>query len=98
MKVEANASLSYFVNFCNSKGWAAKSYLSFGTEPIDEFTRLAERVLKEFPNAVSSRASSSSTTTTGSTRLLHNQAATALQQAIPFAQHANVILPMKLSA
>src|SRR6267154_1977481 len=31
MKVEAKASLSYFVNFCNSKGWAAKSYLSFGT-------------------------------------------------------------------
>jgi len=52
MKVEAKASLSYFVNFCNSKGWAAKSYLSFGTDPIDEFTRLAERVLGEFPNAI----------------------------------------------
>src|SRR5436853_4700298 len=48
----ANGSLSYFVNFCNSQGWAAKSYLSFGNDPIDEFPRPPERVLGEFPNAL----------------------------------------------
>jgi len=96
MKVEANASLSYFVNFCNSQGWAQVLPV-FGTEPIDEFTRLAERVLRSFPTRCSSRASSSSTATTAH-RLLHNQAATALQRQVPSAQHADGHLPMKLSA
>ena len=98
MKVEANASLSYFVNFCNSKGWAAKSYLSFGTEPIDEFTRLAERVLKEFPNAVFFTSKLIFDHDNWLTRLLHNQAATALQRQFHLRSMQMVILPMKLSA
>ena len=97
MKVEANASLSYFVNFCNSKGWAAKSYLSFGTDPIDEFTRLAERVLKEFPNAVFFTSKLIFQRENWMTRLLHNQAAMALQRRFHLRSMQMVILPMKLS-
>jgi len=97
MKVEANASLSYFVNFCNSKGWAAKSYLSFGTDPIDEFTRLAERVLKEFPNAVFFTSKLIFQRENWMTRLLHNQAAMALQRRFHLRGMQMVILPMKLS-
>ncbi|HET7766176.1 MAG TPA: APC family permease [Burkholderiales bacterium] len=98
MKVDANASLSYFVNFCNSKGWAAKSYLSFGTDPIDEFTRLAERVLKEFPNAVFFTSKLIFDRENWMTRLLHNQAAMALQRRFHLRSMQMVILPMKLSA
>ena len=98
MKVDANASLSYFVNFCNSKGWAAKSYLSFGTDPIDEFTRLAERVLTEFPNAVFFTSKLIFDRENWMTRLLHNQAATALQRRFHLRSMQMVILPMKLSA
>ena len=98
MKVEANASLSYFVNFCNSKGWAAKSYLSFGTDPIDEFTRLAERVLSEFPNAVFFTSKLIFDRENWLTRLLHNQAAMALQRRFHLRSMQMVILPMKLSA
>jgi len=97
MKVDANASLSYFVNFCNSKGWAAKSYLSFGTDPIDEFTRLAERVLKEFPNAVFFTSKLIFERENWMTRLLHNQAAMALQRRFHLRGMQMVILPMKLA-
>jgi amino acid transporter len=97
MKVEANASLSYFVNFCNSKGWAAKSYLSFGTDPIDEFTRLAERVQEEFPNAIFFTSKLIFNRDNWVTRLLHNQAAMALQRRFHLRGMQMIILPMKLN-
>ncbi len=97
MKVEANASLSYFVNFCNSKGWAAKSYLSFGTDPIDEFTRLAERVRGEFPNAIFFTSKLIFDEDNWLTQILHNQAAMALQRRFHLRGMQMVILPMKLS-
>jgi amino acid transporter len=97
MKVEANASLAYFVNFCNSKGWAAKSYLSFGTDAIDEFTRLAERVLGEFPNAIFFTSKLIFDRDNWMTRLLHNQAAMALQRRFHLRGMQMIILPMKLN-
>ena len=97
MKVEANASLSYFVNFCNSKGWAAKSYLAFGTDPIDEFTQLAERVQAEFPNANFFTSKLIFDHDNWLTRLLHNQAAMALQRRFHLRGLQMIILPMKLS-
>src|SRR6266852_1983098 len=97
MKVEANASLSYFVNFCNSKGWAAKSYLSFGTDPIDEFTRLAERVRGEFSNAIFFTSKLIFDEDNWLTQILHNQAAIALQRRFHLRGMQMVILPMKLS-
>ncbi len=97
MKVEANASLSYFVNFCNSKGWAAKSYLAFGTDPIDEFTRLAERVQAEFPNAIFFTSKLIFDRDNWFTQLLHNQAAMALQRRFHLRGMQMIILPMKLS-
>jgi amino acid transporter len=97
IKVEANASLSYFVNFCNSKGWAAKSYVSFGTDPIDEFTRLAELVQKEFPNAIFFTSKLVFVRDNWLTQLLHNQAAMALQRRFHLRGMQMIILPMKLT-
>jgi len=96
-KVEANASLSYFVNFCNSKGWAAKSYLSFGTDPIEEFTQLAERVRTAFPNSIFFTSKLILDQDNWFTRMLHNQAATALQRRFHLRGMQMVILPMKLT-
>ncbi len=98
MKVEANASLGYFVNFCNSNGWAAKSYLSFGTDPIEDFTRLAERVQAEFPNSIFFTSKLILEQDNWFTRLLHNQAAIVLQRRFHLRGMQMVILPMKLSA
>lgn len=98
MKVEANASLRYFVNFCHSRGWAAKSFLSFGTDPIDEFTRLAEHVWAEFPNAIFFTSKLIFDKDNWFTGLLHNQAAMVLQRRFHLRGMQMVILPMKLSA
>ena len=97
LKVEANASLSYFVNFCHSKGWAAKSYLAFGTDPIEEFTRLAERVETQFPNAIFFTSKLIFDVDNLFIRLLHNQAALALQRRFHLRGMQMVILPMKLN-
>jgi amino acid transporter len=97
MEVEAKSALSYFVNYCNSKGWAAKSYLSFGTDPIDEFTRLAQRVHAEFPNSIFFTSKLVFERENWFVRLLHNQAATVLQRRFHLRGMQMVILPMKLS-
>jgi len=97
MKVDANAALSYFVNYCNSKGWAAKSYLTFGTDPIDEFTRLGERVQTEFPNSIFFASKLIFENDNWFIRLLHNQAALALQRRFHLRGMQMVILPMKVS-
>jgi amino acid transporter len=97
MEVEAKSALSYFVNYCNSKGWAARSYLSFGTDPIDEFTRLAQRVHAEFPNSIFFTSKLVFDRENWFVRLLHNQAATVLQRRFHLRGMQMVILPMKLS-
>jgi amino acid transporter len=97
MEVEAKSALSYFVNYCNSKGWAARSYLSFGTDPIDEFTRLAQRVHAEFPNSIFFTSKLVFEHENWFVRLLHNQAATVLQRRFHLRGMQMVILPMKLS-
>jgi hypothetical protein len=97
MKTEANAALSYFVNYCNSRGWAAKSYLSFGTDPIDEVARLAERVQAEFPNTIFFTSKLIFEHENWFVRLLHNQAPLVLQRRFHLRNMQMVILPMKLS-
>lgn len=97
LKVEANSALSYSFNFCHSKGWAAKSYLSFGTDPIEEFTRLAERVEAQFSNAIFFTSNLIFEVDNLFIRLLHNQAALALQRRFHLRGMQMVILPMKLN-
>jgi hypothetical protein len=71
VRAKANETLGYFVTFCNNRGLAAKAYVGFGTDPVEELTNLAETIRQDFPHSIffptasSSPASSSSSTTTG---------------------------------
>ena len=96
MKMEANVALTYFVNFCNSKGWASKSYLNFGTDPIDEVTKLAEQVHEEFPNCIFFASKLIFERENWLIRLLHNQAPLAIQRRLHLHGLQMVILPMKI--
>jgi amino acid transporter len=96
MKVEANVALHYFENFCRSNGLASKSYLSFGTDPIDGFVELASRVREDFPNSIYFTSQLVFERDNVFVRLLHNQAALVLQQRLHIAGMQMVILPMKL--
>jgi amino acid transporter len=96
LKIEAASSLNYFVNFCHSYGLAAKSYLVFGTDAVQELTTLADQVAQEFPNAIFFTSKLIFRTENWFTRLLHNQAANAIQRRLHLQGQQMVILPMKL--
>lgn len=96
MQMEANVALTYFVNFCNSKGWAAKSYLAFGTDPVDEVAKLAEVVHEDFPNCIFFASKLVFERENWLIRLLHNEAALALQRRLHLHGLQMVILPMKI--
>jgi len=96
-KVEANVALKFFEVFCHSNGLAAKSYLAFGTDPIDGFVDLCARVREDFPNSIFFTSKLIFEHDNFLIRLLHNQAALVLQQRLHLAGMQLVILPMKVA-
>ena len=96
MKVQANVALKYFENFCHSVGLAAKSYLSFGTDPIEGFVELCEHVRQDFPHSIFFTSKLVFERDNFFMRLLHNQAALVLQARLHLAGMQMVILPMKV--
>ncbi|MBK9605153.1 MAG: APC family permease [Betaproteobacteria bacterium] len=95
-KKSAQGALDYFVNFCHSYGLAAKSYLAFGTDPVADYTHLSEKVAGDFSNCIFFASKLVFQDENWFTRLLHNQAALALQRRFHFKNMQLVILPMKL--
>ena len=96
MRTEAAVTLEYFVDFCHSHGMASSSYLGFGTDAVDEITRLCEVISQEFPNAIFFTSKLIFASDNWITRLLHNQAALAVQRRLHLEGLQMVILPMKV--
>jgi amino acid transporter len=96
MRAEANATLKYFVDFCHSHGMASAAYLGFGTDVVDEVTKQCESVAKEYPNSIFFTSKLIFEHDNWFTRLLHNQAALAIQRRLHFESLQMVILPMKV--
>ncbi|HAT29792.1 MAG TPA: amino acid transporter [Janthinobacterium sp.] len=96
MREEAAATLEYFVDFCHSHGMASSSYIGFGTDAVDEVTRLCEEISHAFPNAIFFTSKLIFSTDNWFTRLLHNQAALAVQRRLHLEGLQMVILPMKV--
>ncbi|HEV7619979.1 MAG TPA: APC family permease [Burkholderiaceae bacterium] len=96
MRAEANATLKFFVDFCQSHGMASSAYIGFGTDVVNEVTRLCEDVSKDYPNAIFFTSKLIFQQDNWFTRLLHNQAALAIQRRLHFDGLQMVILPMKV--
>jgi amino acid transporter len=96
MRVEADATLKFFVDFCQSHGMASSSKLSFGTDVVDEVTRLCIETSQEYPNSIFFTSKLIFEADNWFTRLLHNQAALALQRRLHFDGLQMVVLPMKV--
>jgi hypothetical protein len=96
LRAEANETLKYFVDFCHSHGMASSAYLGFGTDVVNEVTRLCEEISKEFPNSIFFTSKLVFAQDNWFTRLLHNQAALAIQRRLHFEGLQMVILPMKV--
>ncbi|GAA4026183.1 APC family permease [Actimicrobium antarcticum] len=96
MRVEAEATLKFFVDFCHSHGMASASYLGFGTDVVNEVTTLCASISKEYPNAIFFTSKLIFEADNWFIRLLHNQAALAIQRRLHFDGLQMVILPMKV--
>ncbi|CDG81237.1 APC family permease [Janthinobacterium agaricidamnosum] len=96
MRTEAAGTLEFFVDFCHSHGMASASYLGFGTDAVDEITRLCEEISHEFPNAIFFTSKLIFSTDNWFTRVLHNQASLAVQRRLHLEGLQMVILPMKV--
>ncbi len=97
LRYEIENLLRYYVNLCNSHGFAAKSHLAFGTDPVEELITLSDQVYKEFPNSVCFASKLIFARESFYTRWLHNQTALAIQQRLHIAGQQMVILPMKVA-
>ncbi len=96
MQVEANVALSYFVNFCHSNGLAAESHLAFGTDPIEGFVELCEKMRARYPTSIFFTSKLVFRRDNWAIRLLHNQAALVLQQRLHASGMQMVILPLQV--
>ena len=96
MRAEANATLKFFVDFCHSHRMASAAYLGFGTDVVNEVTKLCETINQEYPNSIFFTSKLIFEHDNWFTRLLHNQAALAIQRRLHFESLQMVILPMKV--
>ena len=96
LKADAEASLGYFERFCHVNGLASKSYAAYGTDPIEEIVQQTETIRAEFPNAIFFTSKLIFENENWVTRILHNQAALALQRRLHLGGMQMVILGMKV--
>jgi amino acid transporter len=96
MRAQANTTLQYFVDFCHSHEMASAAYLGFGTDAVDKVINLCEGISKDYPNAIFFTSKLIFEQDNWFVRLLHNQAALAIQRRLHFEGLQMVILPMKL--
>jgi amino acid transporter len=89
-------SLDVCVAHCHRHGWAATYWIAYGTDPVAEFTKLAEETLADYPNAVCFATKLIFPRVNILTRWLHNQTPLVLQQRLHLAGHQMVLLPMKV--
>ena len=96
MRRRAQESLDYFVRYCHSHGMAAEGRLVFGTDPVATLTQACQDIGQQHTNAIFFTSKLVFKSDNWLTRLLHNQAALALQRRLHFDGLQMVILPMKV--
>ena len=93
---DADKTLDYFVNFCNNRGLAAQVYLGFGTDPIQELTKLSEVIRSEFPHSIFFTSKLIFEQDNWYIRQLHSEAALTLLRRLHMRNIPMIVLPMKL--
>lgn len=96
MRAEVDTNLEYFVNYCKQYGMAAEAYAGFGTDTVDELTKLAEIISKKYLNCIFFASKLIFDHDNFFTRLLHNETALTMQRNLHFQGKELVILPMKI--
>jgi hypothetical protein len=93
---KAEETLSYFVIYCNNRGLAAKTYVGFGIDPIEELTNLAEKIRREFPHSMFFTSKLIFEHDNWYIRQLHSEAALTMLRRLHLLDMPMVVLPMRL--
>jgi len=90
------SSLRYYAASCNRHGLATAYRIAFGTNPVAEFSALAENVMDEYPNSVCFASKLVFARVNFLTGWLHNQTPQEIQQRLHLTGKHMVLLPMKV--
>jgi amino acid permease-like protein len=93
---KAEATLSYFVTYCNNRDLAAKTYVGFGIDPIEELTNLAEKIRQDFPHSIFFTSKLIFEHDNWYIRQLHSEAALTMLRRLHLLNMPMVVLPMRL--
>lgn len=96
MRNEVNTNLQYFVDYCHQYGIAAEAYAYFGTDTVEELSKLAEKVSKRYSNCIFFSSKLIFEHDNFITRFLHNETPLTLQRNLHLHGKELVILPMKI--
>jgi hypothetical protein len=96
LRAQAQDTLTFFVNYCNNRGLAAKSYLTFGTDPIEELTKLADHIRQDFPHSIFFTSKLIFDHENWYIRQLHSEAALTMLRRLHLQNMPMVVLPMRL--
>ena len=89
-------SLGKYVDLANGLGMPATSYLSIGTDAVDELEHLCLVISKQFPKVIFFAGKLVFQKDTWFQRILHNQTAYSLQQRLQWQGMPMVILPTRV--
>lgn len=96
MRTEVNQNLQYFVDYCHQYGIAAEAYAHFGTDTVEELTKMAILVSKKYPNCIFFSSKLIFEHDNLITRFLHNETPLTVQRNLHLEGKELVILPMKI--
>ncbi len=96
MRDQVNKILHYFVDYCHQYGMASECYAAFGTDTVEELTKLAEKVGRRYPNCIFFASKLVFEHDNVMTRLLHNETPYTLQRNLHLVGKELVILPMRI--
>ena len=96
LRRDVKKTLKNYVSYCKLHDKPATYFLSYGTDVVDELTKSAGKVLKEYPNTVFFGIRLLFDSNFPFMRLLHNQNAYILQRRMHLLGKNMIILPMKV--
>jgi hypothetical protein len=93
---QAEDVLAYFVALCHNRGLAARSYMAFGIDPIEELTGLADTIRHDFPHSIFFTSKLIFERDNWYIRQLHSEAALTMLRKLHLRNMPMVVLPMQL--
>lgn len=96
MQTDVNSILQYFVSYCHQNGLASVAYAGYGTDTVEELSKLADDITEKFPNSIFFASKLIFEYDNLITRFLHNETAITLQRHLHSMGKELVILPVKI--